>query len=114
MGQLPQAYPDQVIYVVLGVAGVLVLLLVVVAGHKMLRNPAPSSGGMGDGMGNFIDVFDPARARADQDLKSKDNQGEIIPRPEDDDLPIRIDHVTMRAHIRRPAPPTPQPGPTDS
>ena len=94
-------------YVVFGAAGVLLLLLVVVAGHRMLRNPSPSSGGVVDGMGNFIDVFDPARARADRDLKSKDNQGEIVPRPEDDDLPIKIDHVTMRATIRRPTPKPP-------
>ena len=103
----PEAYPQQVIYVVFGVVGVLVLLLVIAAGHRMVRNPSPNSSGMGDGMGNFIDVFDPARARADRDLKSKDNQGEIIPRPEDDDVPIRIDHVTMRATIKRPT--TPQP-----
>ncbi|WP_183093448.1 hypothetical protein [Nocardioides stalactiti] len=88
-------------YVVFGAAGLLLLLLVVWSGHRMLRNPSPSSGGMSDGMGSFIDVFDPARARADQDLKSKDNQGEVIPRPEDDDLPITIDHVAMRAVIKR-------------
>jgi hypothetical protein len=91
-------------YVVFGAAGVLLLLLVIWAGHRMLRNPS-SSGGMADGLGSFIDVFDPARARADEDLKSKENQGEIIPRPEDDDLPIQIDHVAMRALIRRPASP---------
>jgi len=88
-------------YVVFGAAGVLLLLLVIWAGHRMLRNPSGSGGGVADGLGSFIDVFDPARARADQDLKSKENQGEIIPRPEDDDLPIRIDHVTMKALIRR-------------
>ncbi len=91
-----------------GAAGVLVLCLVVWAGHRMVRNPAPNAGGMGDGLGSFIDVFDPARARADEDLKSKENQNEIVPRPEDDDdQPIRIDHRTMRAHIRRPAAPKP-------
>ena len=85
-----------------GAAGALLLLLVIWAGHRMLRNPAPSSGGMADGMGSFIDIFDPARARADRDLKSKDNQGEIIPRPEDDDLPIPIENGSMIARIRRP------------
>jgi len=87
---------------VFGAAGVLVLLLVVWAGHRMLRNPTGASGGITDGMGSFIDVFDPARARADEDLKSKENQGEIMPLPEDDDHPIQIDHLTMRARIRRP------------
>ena len=56
-------------------------------------------------MGVFIDVFDPARARADQDLKSKDNETQVVPSPSDDDHPIQIDHVTMQARIRRPKPP---------
>ncbi len=88
-----------------GAAGALLLLLVIWAGHRMLRNPAPNASGMGDGMGSFVDVFDPARGRADRDLKSKDNQGEVVPRPEGEDLPVTIDHVTMKARIRRPAPP---------
>ena len=89
-----------------GAAGVLVLGLVVWSGHRMVRNPAPNAGGIADGLGSFNEVFDPGRARADQDLKSRDNQREIVPRPEDeDDHPFRIDHVTMRAHIKRPKPP---------
>ena len=42
-------------------------------------------------LGNFIDVFDPARARADRDLDSREHQGEIIPSPDDDDRPVRVD-----------------------
>ena len=51
-------------YVVLGAAGVLVLLLVIWAGHRMLRNPTGTGAGVADGMGVFIDAFDPGRARA--------------------------------------------------
>ena len=99
------AYPGPVTYVLLVATGVLVLCLVIWVGHSMVRNPAPNGGGIADGLGTFNEVFDPARARADEDLKSKDNQREIVPMPEDEgDQPFRIDHLTMRAHIKRPAP----------
>jgi hypothetical protein len=94
-------------YVLFGAAGVLVLLLVVWAGHRMLRNPTGTGGGVADGMGVFIDAFDPGRARADQDLKSKDHEAEVMPSADGDDKRSEIDHLTMRARIRRPA--TPQP-----
>jgi hypothetical protein len=94
-------------YVVFGAAGVLVLLLVVWAGHRMLRNPTGTSGGAADGMGVFIDAFDPGRARADRDLKSKDHESEVTPSADGDDHPIQIDHRMMQARIRRPAPQQP-------
>jgi hypothetical protein len=94
-------------YVVFGAAGVLVLLLVVWAGHRMLRNPTGTSGGAADGMGVFIDAFDPGRARADRDLKSKDHESEVTPSADGDDHPIQIDHRTMQARIKRPAPQQP-------
>ena len=97
-------------YVVFGAAGALLLVLVVWAGHRMLRNPTGTGAGVADGMGVFVDVFDPARARADRDLKSKDNETQVVPSPGGDGHPIQIDAATMRAMIKRPAPPKP---PTD-
>jgi hypothetical protein len=96
------AYPCQVTTVlVFSAAGAVVLALVVWAGTRMVRT---STGGAGiaDGLGNFNEVFDPARARADQDLKSKEHQGEVVPLPEDEDRPIAIDLISMRARIKRP------------
>jgi hypothetical protein len=96
-------------YVVIGAAGVLLLILVVWAGHRMLRNPTGNGGGVADGMGVFVDVFDPARARADRDLKSKDNETQVVPSPGGDGHPIQIDQASMQVRIRRSAaqkPPT--------
>lgn len=90
-------------YVVFGAAGVLLLVFVVWTGHRMLRNPTGTGGGIADGMGVFVDAFDPGRARADRDLKSKDHESEVVPSADGDDHPIQIDHLTMQARIRRPA-----------
>jgi hypothetical protein len=103
---------------VLGTAAFVVLFLVVVAvANHGLRNPGQQSAGVGDAFGNFIDVFDPAQARAQQDLKSHENQGEIIPSPDDDERPMRIiDRRGQRiVMIRRPAvePPHPSTPPDD-
>jgi hypothetical protein len=49
---------------VFGLAGVIVLGLVVVAAGQRFLRPGRRSSGMADSLGNFIDVFDPARARA--------------------------------------------------
>ena len=93
------------VYVACGAAGVALLLLVVWAGHRMLRNPAGTGGGVADGMGVFVDAFDPARSRADRDLKSKDNETQVVPSPSDEDHPIQIDHAAMQVRVRRPKPP---------
>jgi hypothetical protein len=95
------------------VAGALVLGLLAWAGHRMLTTDRPGGGGASDALGNFIDVFDPARARADRDLQSKDHQGEVAPSPDDEDPPVSIDPVRMRATVRRPRDPgsPEQPGP---
>ena len=86
---------------VFGLAGVIVLgLVVVAASQRLLRRKRPTSG-MADGLGSFIDVFDPARARADRDLKSHDNQGAVIPSPDGDDKPVEVDLVKGTARIRR-------------
>jgi len=91
------------------VAGALVLGLLAWAGHRMLTGERPASGGgASDALGNFIDVFDPARARADRDLQSKEHQGEVAPSPDDEDLPVSIDPVRMTARVRRSAPRAPR------
>jgi hypothetical protein len=77
--------------VVFAGAGLALLVLVVLAGNRTMRRGGPTGGGMADGLGSFIDVFDPARARADRDLKSHDNQGTVTPNPDDDDRPVRVD-----------------------
>jgi len=52
-------------------------------------------------LGNFIDVFDPARARAERDLDSREHQGEALPSPDDADLPVRVDLESGTARIRK-------------
>ncbi|KAA1418507.1 hypothetical protein F0U44_08330 [Nocardioides humilatus] len=93
------------IYVVFGVAGVVLLLLAIWSGNRMLRNPTGNGAGIADGMGVFVDAFDPGRARADQDLKSKDHEVTVVPSADGDDQAVRIDQAAMRATIRRPKPP---------
>ena len=89
--------------IVFGVAGLLVLALVVRAGHRMVTGPRDgTSSGAADALGNFIDVFDPARARADRDLESKEHQGEVLPSPDDADLPVHVDLDSGTVHIRKP------------
>lgn len=94
--------------VALVVGGVVVLGLVVVAGHRMLTTGPQGGGGSSNALGGFSDVFEPARARADDDLKSQENQREVTPSPGDLDPPMRIDPVRMRATIKRPAPRPPE------
>ena len=84
------------------IATALVLGLLAVAGHRMLTSEHRVGGATSDALGSFIDVFDPARARADRDLQSKEHQGEVAPSPDDEDPPVRIDTVRMRATVRRP------------
>jgi hypothetical protein len=88
---------------VFGGALLLVLVLVAWAGHRMLTEQRDGTSTMTAGaLGNFIDVFDPARSRADEDLKSKEHQGDVLPAPDDADLPVRIDLDKGTARIRRP------------
>ncbi|MDH2412597.1 hypothetical protein [Nocardioides sp. CER19] len=87
--------------VVFLVAGVLLLGLVVLAGTRLLRHHDGSGSGAADALGSFIDVFDPARARADRDLDSREHQGEVIPSPDDDDRPVTVDLRKGTVRIRR-------------
>jgi hypothetical protein len=93
--------------IVFAAAGLVVLGLAGWAGHRMLTTGQQGGGGAADALGNFIDVFDPARARADRDLESKENQGEVAPSPDDEVPPITIDTVRMRARVRMPRSPAP-------
>jgi hypothetical protein len=87
-------------------AGLLVFGLVMWAGHRMLvERRGGASSATGGALGNFIDVFDPARARADLDLASKEHQGDVLPSPDDHDLPVRVDLESGRARINRSVPP---------
>ena len=70
---------------VFAAALVVVGALIVWSGHRMLRNGGAPSSGASDALGSFIDVFDPARARADRDLESHKNMGEVLPSPDDDE-----------------------------
>jgi len=83
------------------VGGLGVLGLVIWAGNKTLWADRSHTSGMSDALGNFIDVFDPARARADRDLKDWEHAGPVIPSPDDDDLPVVVDLKSNRARIRR-------------
>lgn len=86
---------------VFAIAGLVVLALVIMAGHRILRSDNGVGSGFADGLGSFIDVFDPARARADGDLKSHNNQGAVIPNPDEDDRPVEVDLVKGTARIRK-------------
>jgi len=87
---------------VVAIVGVLVVGLVALASHRMLRGGSGRGTAMADGLGNFIDVFDPARARADRDLQSQKHRGDVLPSPDDDpDLQIRVDLDSGTARIRR-------------
>ncbi|HEX6956066.1 MAG TPA: hypothetical protein VF156_14430 [Agromyces sp.] len=81
--------------------------LAVWAGHHVLRGSRSATSGAADALGNFIDVFDPARARADRDLASREHMGDVLPSPDDDEPRSEIDLARGRARIRRP----PQAGP---
>ena len=91
--------------------GLLVLGLAVLAGHRALTRADGSGAGIADAFGNFIDVFEPARARAARDLKDHENIGPIAPSPDDDDdeALLRIlrnpDGSPRAVEIRRPKPP---------
>lgn len=86
-----------------GAVALLVVGLVLWAGHRMLTSPGSRSTGMRDGLGNFIDVFDPAQSRADRDVQSDKNRKAVAPSPDPDD-PTRIvvDLTINRARVPRP------------
>ncbi len=87
---------------VFAAAGVLLLGLVIWVGTRMVRSAEGASTGASDALGNFIDVFDPARSRSDRLLKEWEATGAIIPSPDDDgDRPVTVDLVRGIAKVRR-------------
>lgn len=73
------------------------IVLVVWSGNRMVRNPAPGSAGAADPFGGFVDAFDPARARAKDDLDSREHQIEVTPSPGDEPR----SRVDLRSGIAR-------------
>jgi hypothetical protein len=67
------------------IPGLFFLALTIWAGHRTLLKADGSGAGIADAFGNFIDVFEPARARASRDLKDHENVGPVAPSPDDDD-----------------------------
>jgi hypothetical protein len=98
---------------VMGGAGLGMLLLTVVAVVRMQRSlDQPGGrqglGTVGDAFGNFIDVFDPGQARAQRDLRHEEHKGPVTPSPDgDDDDPVRLvtgsDGRPLAVRVRRPA-----------
>ncbi|THV17720.1 hypothetical protein E9934_04400 [Nocardioides caeni] len=86
--------------VLLVAAGVALLVGVVVIGHRMIGSES-ATGTFTDGMGSFMNVFDPARERADDALRSKKTQGEMLPSPDDDHPPMTVDLARGVARLRR-------------
>lgn len=82
-------------------AGVLVFGLIIWSGTSTLRSGETTSS-TGNALGTVASVFDPARGRADQELKDWENTGAIIPVPESDDRPVTVDLTRGTATIRRP------------
>lgn len=73
------------------VSGVLVVGLLTAAVRTLRRSDRPGGSAMGDGLGNFIDVFDPGQARAARDLRQHHDAGPVSRIPDDDDdAPIRL------------------------
>jgi hypothetical protein len=85
-------------------AGAAVVGLALWAGYRTLMSPGPRSSGAADALGNFIEVFDPARARADRDLASRRHMGAVLPSPDDDEHASYVDLRRGVARIRRPGP----------
>ena len=61
-----------------------VLVLAAWAGHRALLRADGSGAGVADAFGNFVDLFEPARARAARDLRDHEHQGPVLPSPAPD------------------------------
>lgn len=72
--------------IVLCVAVPLVALLVVWISHRTLIGAAGKGSGGGNAFGGF-DVFDPGRARGNEEIKDHDERTVLAPTPSDDDRP---------------------------
>jgi hypothetical protein len=95
-------------WVFLSVAAIMVLTVVAVwlFQRGLAKEGGRPSAAVGDGLGNLIDVFHPAQARATRDLAEQRNQGPVTPTPDPDpDDPLQIElgpgGVPRRVRIRR-------------
>jgi hypothetical protein len=80
---------------VMGGATLAMVLLTAVAIIRMQRSLGRPGGreglgSIGDALGNLIDVFDPAQARAQRDLKHEEHRGPVTPSPDENDDPLRL------------------------
>ena len=80
--------------------GVVVLLVVIIAGHRMIGSENNVST-FTDGIGSFGNVFDPARERTEDDLRSHKEQGEVAPTPDGDGYPVQIDLTKGTARFKK-------------
>lgn len=60
---------------------------VVWMGTRMVAHPDPAATSVGDAFGAGLAIFDPGKARADDDLASRKHQSEVIPTPDEEDRP---------------------------
>ncbi|MBZ5737050.1 hypothetical protein [Nocardioides mangrovi] len=70
------------------IAGVLLLAGVIWIGTHLVAHPEPGGGAMVDAFGSGLSVFDPGKARADEELDQHGHLMEIIPSPDDEDHPV--------------------------
>lgn len=65
-------------------AAVVALPILVWLSHRMLTTSGDGGSGGADAFGAIVDVFEPARARADKDLESHNTMRQDTPTPGDD------------------------------
>jgi hypothetical protein len=75
--------------------------LVVWTGTRMLTHPAEGSTGAGVAFGAAFEAFDPARARADEDLESRKQMGEVLPTPDPEHPTWKVDLTRNQVRIPR-------------
>lgn len=76
--------------------------LVVWAGTRMINTAADSGAGAGVAFGAAFEAFDPARARADEDLESRRQMGEVLPTPDPEHPVWKVDLQRNQVRIPRP------------
>lgn len=86
--------------VMLGV-GLLLFVLVAVAGHRLLNSRRAGGSTVAGALGNFIDVFDPARSRSERDLSEHEHKAEVFPDPDGGHPPVHVDLRRGVVRIRR-------------
>jgi len=75
--------------------------LVVWAGTRMINTAGESGAGAGVAFGAAFEAFDPARARADEDLESRRQMGEVLPTPDPEHPVWKVDLQGNQVRIPR-------------